>query len=529
MKKDLNNLSKQQLIALLEQQDKALFLAQNQQQDADIKIQQLTQDKEDLVEQTKELTQDKEYLKLELDRFKRLLFGQKREQFLANIGQLALPFENTPQQEEEIQEKVEVTRQKVLKKVRQAHPGRYKLPDHLPVEEIEIHPDGDLSEMKIIGKEITEELDCKPIRFYIKRYIRYKYAPKNKQTTPVIGELPCRVIDKGIPSANLLTLILTNKYLDHLPLYRQKQQFTREQIKIPNSTINHWVQKGLDKLSILYELLREDLKTCGYLQVDETPIKVLDKDKKGACHQGYYWVYHAPIEGLVLFEFHSTRGFDATKNILQKDFKGYLQSDGYHIYDKIAQRQEITHIPCLAHIRRKFFDAQSNHQELAQQALTFIQEIYQWDRQAKDLQKEQKHDFKLDHILPLFQKMGKWMYENYPKVLPKSAIGKAFYYAMNRWKDMYAYLLDHNLHLDNNLVENAIRPIALGRKNYLFAGSYTAAQRAAMIYSFFAICKKHEVNPSQWLKFVLENINEYSIQKLRDLYPQNFKKNNPQP
>jgi len=524
VEKDLNNLSKQELIALLEQKEKALFLAQNQQQETDSKIQQLTQDKEGLIEQTKELTQDKEYLKLELDYFKRLLFGQKREQFLANNGQMVLPFESTSGQEEEIQEKVEIKRKKVKNKERQSHPGRHQFPEHLPVEEIEIHPAGDLSEMEVIGKEITEELDCKPLSFFIKRYIRYKYAPKNKQTTPIIGELPSRVIDKGIPSVNLLTLILTNKYIDHLPLYRQKQQFAREQIKIPNSTINHWVQKGLDRLSILYELLREDLKKCGYLQVDESPIKVLDKDKKGACHQGYYWVYHAPIEGLVLFEFHSTRGFDATKNILQKDFKGYLQSDGYSVYEKIAQRKEITHIPCLAHIRRKFFDAQNNHQEFAEKALTFIQEIYQWDRQAKELEGDQKHDFKLDHILPLFQEIGKWMYENYPKVLPKSAIGKAFSYTMNRWGNMYGYLLDHHLHLDNNLVENAIRPIALGRKNYLFAGLYDAAQKAAMIYSFFAICKKHEVNPNQWLKFALENINEYSIQNLRDLYPQNFKK-----
>ncbi len=187
MEKDLNNLSKQELIALLEQERKALFSAQNQQQETDSKIQQLTQDKEGLIEQTKELTQDKEglieqtkeltqdkeYLKLELDYFKRLLFGQKREQFLANNGQIVLPFESTSGQEEEIQEKVENKRKKVKNKERKSHPGRHQFPEHLPVEEIEIHPTGDLSEMEVIGKEITEELDCKPLSFFIKRYIRY--------------------------------------------------------------------------------------------------------------------------------------------------------------------------------------------------------------------------------------------------------------------------------------------------------------------------------------------------------------------
>jgi len=194
------------------------------------------------------------------------------------------------------------------------------------VEEIEIHPEGDLSAMVCIGKEITEELECGPAKFYIKRYIRFKYAPKNGDGVR-IGELPERVIDKGIPGSGLLAMILTDKYMDHLPLYRQKQRFARDNIQIASSTIEGWTKEALLKLQPLYEQLVFDTKAKGYLQVDETPIKVLDKDKKGAAHQGYYWVYHSPLDKTVLFDYSPTRSGSAPLPMLG-GFRGYLQTDG---------------------------------------------------------------------------------------------------------------------------------------------------------------------------------------------------------
>ena len=467
------------------------------------------------------LTLERDYLKAQVEMFQRMQYGQKRERFEGDPNQTMLPFGAEPaevqQQQEEIKEKIEYTR------TRANHKGRAKLPEHLPVEEIEIHPEGDLSDMVCIGKEITEELECEPAKFYIKRYIRYKYAAKNGAGVK-IGELPERVIDKGIPGAGLLAMILTDKYMDHLPLYRQKQRFSRENIQIPSSTIEGWTKEALIKLEPLYDQLVFDIKSQGYLQVDETPIKVLDSDKKGAAHQGYYWVYHAPVDGTVLFDYSPTRGSSAPLPILGT-FKGYLQTDGYAVYEKYARNREVTHLACWAHARREFERALNSDAPRAKKALTYIQKIYETERKAREmgLDAAQVKELRLQEAFPLINEMGMWIAKEIKNTLPKSQIGKAMDYAADRWDPLTEYLKDGKLKIDNNGIENAIRPVALGRKNYLFAGSHEAAQRAAMIYSFFAICKKQEVNPFQWLKYTLQNIMSINHKNLKDLYPQNFK------
>lgn len=469
------------------------------------------------------LSQERDYLKSQVEMYKRMQFGQKRERFEGDPNQTFLPFAAEPaeveQQQEQTEEKIEYVRK------RPNHKGRAKLPAHLPVEEIEIHPEGDLSQMICIGKEITEELECEPAKFYIKRYIRYKYAAKNGDGVS-IAELPERVIDKGIPGAGLLAMILTGKYMDHLPLYRQKQIFSRENIQIPSSTIEGWTKQALEKLEPLYEQLIFDTKSKGYLQVDETPIKVLDSDKKGAAHQGYYWVYHAPLDGTVLFDYSPTRGGIAAVPMLG-NFKGYLQTDGYAVYEKYGKKKEVTHLACWAHARREFEKSLDNDKTRAEKALLLIQKLYVVERQAKqaNLSPEQIKELRLAESLPVINELGKWIFEEIKNTLPKSQIGKAMAYAYARWDALSAYLYDGSLFIDNNGIENAIRPVALGRKNYLFAGSHEAAQRSAMIYSFFAICKKHDVNPFQWLKYTLENIMSINHKKIKDLYPQNYKKN----
>ncbi|SFC86540.1 Transposase [Parapedobacter composti] len=494
MQTALENLSKKDLLAMVSDRDRALA-------ERDEKI---------------------DYLESQLAMYRRMQFGQKRERFEGDPNQTSLPFDAEPaaaeQQGEEIKEKIEYVRK------RPNHKGRAKLPGHLPVEEIEIHPEGDLSDMVCIGKEITEELECEPAKFYIKRYIRYKYAAKSCDGVK-IGELPERVIDKGIPGAGLLAMILTDKYVDHLPLYRQKQRLARENIRIPSSTIEGWTKEALIKLHPLYEQLVFDTKAKGYLQVDETPIRVLDSDKKGAAHQGYYWVYHAPLDGTVLFDYSPTRGSSAPLPVLGS-FRGYLQTDGYAVYGKYARSKNVVHLACWAHARREFERALDNDRPRAEKALLMIQRLYAVERRAREekLAAEQIKELRLTESLPVINELGRWIFEEIKSTLPKSQIGKAMAYAYARWDGLSAYLYDGNLQIDNNLCENALRPCCLGRKNYLFAGSHEAAQRAAMIYSFFAICKKHEVNPFQWLKYTLENIMTINHKNLKNLYPQNYKK-----
>src|SRR5690606_21288814 len=355
--------------------------------------------------------------------YKRMQFGQKRERFEGDPNQTELPFEAAPveveQQQEEIKEKIEYTRK------RPNHKGRAKLPQHLPVQEIEIHPEGDLADMVCIGKEITEELECEPAKFYIKRYIRYKYTPKNGDGVR-IGELPERVIERGIPGAGLLAMILTGKYQDHLPLYRQKQIFARENIQIASSTIEGWTKEALIKLEPLYEQLVFDTKTKGYLQTDETPIKVLDSDKKGAAHQGWYWVYHCPLDRTVLFDYNPSRGGHVPKSMLD-NFKGYLQTDGYAAYDRYGKKKDIIHLACWAHARREFEKALQNDRPRAEKALMMIQKLYKIERRAKEeqLSADRIKELRLEEALPVINEMGKWIFQEIKNTLPKSQIGKA--------------------------------------------------------------------------------------------------------
>ena len=209
-----------------------------------------------------------------------------------------------------------------------------------------------------------------------------------------------------------------------------------------------------------------------------------------------------------------------------ENFRGYLQTDGYGVYEQYARKKTITHLACWAHARREFERALENDKARASHALREIQKLYAVERQAKEtgLDAPATKQLRLKESLPVINQLGKWIFREIKSTLPKSQIGKAMAYAYARWDALSAYLYDGSLKIDNNPVENVLRPVALGRKNYLFAGSHESAQRAAMIYSFFASCKKHEVNPYQWLRYTLENIMSINHKKIRDLYPQNYKK-----
>ena len=536
MEIELKNLSKQEFLALIKQQSKTISIQEKscsrlEDQKTELKNERtklenertkLENERTRLENERTRLEEKVAELQRQVELLQRMQFGQKRERF-EDPNQMALPLDI---EQEVIQAQEEVVKQEITySRAKKKHPGRAKLPDHLPVEEIEIYPKGDLSDKVCIGKEITDVLDYVPGHFKIKRYIRYKYATKDKDTARItIGELPERIIDKGIPSEGLLSTILVDKYVDHLPLYRQKQRFSRENIDIACSTIDGWAAQSMEALKPLYEKLVMDIKNEGYLQVDETTIKVLDQSKKDKAHLGYYWVYHAPISKSVMFNYSPTRASNAALPILQ-NFEGYLQTDGYAGYNAYGKKSEVTHLGCWAHARREFERALDNDRPRSQYVLVEIQKLYAVERKAREqgLAPRQIKELRLKESLPIINELGKWMFLQIKLTLPKSQIGKALAYSQSRWDNLSAYLTDGNLQIDNNLVENVIRPVALGRKNYLFAGSHDAAQKAAMAYTFFANCKKQDVNPYTWLKYTLENIQSINHKNITDLYPHNYK------
>lgn len=464
------------------------------------------------------------YLQFEIDQLKRMLFGAKRERFISNIPveQLPLPFDieeiavTPPAQIEQIS----YTREKTKSKAK--HPGRLDFPTHLPVEEIIIEPEESVEGLQFIGNEITKELDYTPAKLFVRHYIRPKYTRPEGEGI-VTGQLPVRPIEKSSAGPGLLAIIPVEKYVDHLPLYRQIERYKREGINISDSTIGDWTAQIADLIHPLYQTLVNQVIGQGYIQVDETPIKVLDRNKKGKTHQGYYWVYNSPMQKSVFYHYCQGRGREGPMKLLE-NFKGYMQTDGYGVYDWFAKKPGITHVGCMAHARRYFEKALSYDAEKAGQVMAIIQRVYTFERQAKEevLTPEQRKELRLDKALPELNKLGELIAKYSKTALPRSPMGTALAYSIQRWDSLLAYLYDGCLEIDNNLVENAIRPNAIGRKNYLFAGSHDAAQRAAIYYSMFGTCKKNNVNPYLWLKKVLEIIPEYHANKLTDLLPQNL-------
>ena len=475
-------------------------------------------------------------LKHQIEQLTKLIYGSKYERFVATDDSKATPQLSLPLDAETIAQckitdatKVSYIRTKteVTENRPKAHPGRMKLPEHLRRETTVLQPDSDVTGLKKIGDEVSEVLDYTPGELYVKQYIRPKYVQPLTAiaNTVITASLPGRVMEKCMAGEGLLAQIIVDKYVDHLPLHRQMQRFERSGVKIAQSTINEWVKAVLNHVAALYEAHKRILLACGYLHADETPIKVLDENKKGTTHQGYYWVYHNSNRKLVLFDYRHGRGREGPDDIL-KDYKGYLQTDGYAGYDSFDKRQGITLIHCMAHARRKFNDALENDRARAAYALTLFQQLYAVERRIKDeaLDAEATFQLRQQQSVPILKALKEWMTAEYVKVLPKSLIGQAIAYCLPRWDKLSIYTTNAILNIDNNPVENAIRPVAIGRKNYLFAGSHEAAQRAAMVYSLFATCRLHNINPYHWLKDVLERMHLYTTNNIAELLPQNWKK-----
>jgi len=464
------------------------------------------------------------YLKHELEKLKRMIFGSKSERFVpVDNGQLNLGLEGleTQQAPEVKTETLTYTRNKNTKSENNGH-SRMPLPAHLPRVDHVIEPDTDITGAKKIGEEITEILEYKPGKLYVERYIRNKYALPQEQGI-VIGNLPSLPIPRGNAGAGLLSHLIISKYVDHLPFYRQVQQFKRQGVMLAESTINDWFSATCKLISPLYEELKKKVLSASYLMADETPIPVLTEDKPGATHKGYLWVYFSPIDRQVLFDYRQSRSGEGPKSLLQ-NYRGLLQTDGYDAYKYFEQQPGITLLACMAHARRKFDEAINNDKVRAEQMLKMIQDIYNIERKARDgcLSYEQRKVMRQEESVPLLKTIEAWLKENLQQVLPKSAIGKAIAYTLTLWPRLLRYAEHGESEIDNNLIENSIRPVAIGRKNYMFAGSHHGAERAAMMYSLLGTCKQNNIEPFTWLKEVLTRLPDHSIQRLEELLPQNL-------
>ncbi|VAW42518.1 Mobile element protein [hydrothermal vent metagenome] len=497
MGNELNNLSKETLIQVVFEKDSQL-----EQKDSQLE----------------------HYAQL-VAKLQRMLFGTKSEKFKTepvDQNQLALSFEELARKSPQAKDEQTVKEKTTCEPKKKKHPGRHKLPDNLPEHVIVIQPQESIEGLVKIGEERTEILEMAPAKFFKLVIIRPKYAKTDEQGV-LIGEIPCRPIEKCLAGNALLAHLLIGKYVDHLPLYRLGLIFKRLGMVIPPSTIDGWVRQLGRLLEPLYDAMVNIVKQDGYLQADETPTRVLDKSKKGKCHLGYYWVYHAPLKQMVVFDYQRGRSKDAPRKILD-DFHGYLQTDGYAVYNQYDSKKGVTHLACWAHARRYFEQSLTQDKARGEFVMTKIQKLYAIERKVKEFTAQDRKAYRLEKALPIINQLGQFITGENKKVLPKSLIGKAFNYTVKLWDNLQHYLYNGDLHIDNNLIENAIRPNALGRKNYLFAGSDNGAKRTAMFYSFFGTCKINGINPDHWLTCVLENIADHKVNKLHELFPQNFLK-----
>jgi transposase len=472
--------------------------------------------------------------------FERQFYGIKSERFVPAIpGQLSLGFgdEQATQAVEESVRQIIAAHERTKTPAVSTHQGRLVIPAHLPRVDTVIEPQEDVSDLVRIGEDVGEVLEYEAGKIWVRRTIRPRYARKEADQTELEAragaegsEAPAPILQAPAPdgpfprfkaAVSLMVFLLISKYADHLPLYRINNQFARQGIKIPDSTMGEWTSAAIDHLLPLYKCYEKLVFLSIYLQMDETTLKVLE-DGKGKCHIGYLWAVFDPVNKLPFFFYQPGRDHRGPKALLGH-FVGTLQCDGYAVYETLRKKLgKINLLNCMAHIRREFFEARSNDQARAETALTLIKCLYQIEGKARDQQMShgQRRELRQKEARPIFEAFGKWLEKEYLKVLPSSKIGKAIAYALHRWDNMKPYLENGALEIDNNLVENSIRPVAIGRKNYLFAGSHEAAQRTAMIYTFVAACKQHNINPEVWLNDVLNRIYKHPVNKLHELLPQ---------
>ena len=458
-------------------------------------------------------------LTYELAYYKRQRYGVKAEHLSPEQAQL---FEETADADlAAMTEELEQLSASPAKEKAQAK--RKPLPTELPRTEIHHDPESTTCacgcQMKRIGEDVAEKLDYTPGTFTVERHIRGKWACAQCETL-VQAPVPAHVIDKGIPTTGLLAQVLIAKYLDHLPLYRQEAIFGRAGLPIPQSTLAHWVGQMGVALQPLVDALKAEMLAHPVLHADETPVAMLDPGA-GKTHRAYLWSYSIgafePIKAVV-YDFAESRAGQHARDFLG-DWRGTLVCDDYSGY-KALIAQGVTEAGCMAHARRKFFELHSNHQsQIAGEALEYFQKLYAIEREVAELDTEDRRRLRQEQARPIIDGFYAWLKRRRLQVPNGSAMAKAIDYSLKRWTALIHYLRDGQVPIDNNWIENRIRPIALGRKNWLFAGSLRAGKRAAAIMSLIQSAKLNGHDPFTYLKDVLSRLPTQPYRKITELLP----------
>jgi transposase len=388
----------------------------------------------------------------------------------------------------------------------------------------ELAPAEDVTGLQPIGQEITETLEYQPAEIYVKQIVRKEYLKPSADgttATRVIAQLPNNGFSKCIAGTSLLSHIAISKYVDHLPIYRLQQIFKRDKVTIDEATIYGWLKRVCHLIEPLYQLHKKTVLETKYLSADETTISVLDEQKKGATHQGYLWAYYDTQQKLVLFEYQKGRAAVHPQALLTH-YKGYLLTDGYEAYNRFDDNPSITTHNCWAHARRKFYDAQTFDKDKCAAVLAAIAQLYEIERDTNESNAVERQQIRQQKAIPILGQLHQLLTGYATQAIPGTPLHTAIRYSLERWQKLCLYTTNGYLKIDNNLIENSIRPIAIGRKNYLFAGSHEAAQRTAMFYSLFYTCKEYGINPKTWFQYVLDNIYETKQSHLHRLLPQNY-------
>ena len=369
-----------------------------------------------------------------------------------------------------------------------------------------------------IGEEISEELDYVPAHFRVIEHVRIKLACRSCECGVVIGDAPLRPIPRSKASAGLLAHVVISKYADHLPLYRQEKMLARAGMHLVRQTLCDWVAGVAELVAPLVSVLEHEVVSSGYVGADETPIRILRTGKKKASHQGYLWVYRGG--GAVVYRATMSRSRDGP-NAFLRDFRGILQVDGYVGYDELCAQERVTRAGCMAHVRRGFHDAFRYDMAGASMALGIIQRLYRIEERAREggLDAAGIRALRQRESRPLLDALWKLLPQLRERGLPSSPLGKAVGYAEGQWPMLEVYLEHGHVAIDNNAVERAVRGIAVGRKNWLFAGSFAGAERAAAMYSLVESAKMAGVEPYAYLADVLARLPGTPMSRVAELTP----------